>query len=441
VSAQARRVVFAPGLSDHFALAYDGLNRLKSVSGPVPESFALDGASNVTSRSGTTELYDAANRLKQDGATVQTWSDADRLAQRGADTFTYDALDRLKTSTVAGTARTYIYNGDSLLKSRTQGTATQFLCDPSSTPSRLMKQGGDNIVYGLGPLYVVKADLTTLTFARDGSKNVRAEVSSVGAVTAAFRYRAYGQLAQSTGSAPSYLGLASQLIDPSGFYYMRARWHDPASGRFVTRDPTGTGAGNTASFGYASANPIALMDPSGLRESRGDETDYLGGCGTECIFALRFGRPTTAANSAPIGPDPCYRVAEQCSYHVDGGPVGSVEVRTNADDFLGTLTGLIGLWNHGSWENTITWSRDLVVSTTHVFPGDALVQHELGHTVQADSLGGWYLPVYLLYEVGASHESHGMERNANWRAGLPLDWNGGSTPRDWTPPWFLTVSR
>jgi hypothetical protein len=71
----------------------------------------------------------------------------------------------------------------------------------------------------------------------------------------------------------------------------------------------------------------------------------------------------------------------------------------------------------------------------------ALVQHELGHTVQADSLGGWYIPVYLLYAVGTSHESDGMERNANWRAGLPLDWNGGSTPQKWTAPWFLTVSR
>lgn len=57
-------------------------------------------------------------------------------------------------------------------------------------------------------------------------RNVRAEVSSAGAVTAAFRYRAYGQLAQSTNAGPTYLGLASQLLDPSGLYYMRARWYD-----------------------------------------------------------------------------------------------------------------------------------------------------------------------------------------------------------------------
>jgi RHS repeat-associated protein len=169
---------------------------------------------------------------------------------------------------VAGTARTYTYNGDSLLKSRTRGTATQFLWDPSSSPSRLLKQGSDNIVYGLGPLYVVKADATSLTFARDGSKNVRAGISSSGAVSAAFRYRAYGQTAQGTTPAPTYLGLASQLIDPSGLYYVRARWYEPVTGRFVSRDPSQGQPASPATlnlFSYGSGNPVSFRDPTGLR--------------------------------------------------------------------------------------------------------------------------------------------------------------------------------
>ena len=109
--------------------------------------------------------------------------------------------------------------------------------DPATSPSRELKQGNDNIIYGLGPLYVVKADTTTLTFARDGGRNVRAELNAAGAATAAFRYRSYGQLAQSTSAGPAYLGLASQLPDPSSLYYMLARWYDAAMGRFVTRDP------------------------------------------------------------------------------------------------------------------------------------------------------------------------------------------------------------
>ena len=267
---QARRILFVKGMTDHIALAYDGLNRLKSVSGPASESFTFDGASNVTSRTGPsqTETYDTANRLISNGSQSFTWSNADRLTNRGADTFGYDALDRLTSSTVGGIARTYAYNGDGLLQTRTQGAATTFLWDPSSSPTRELKQGSDNIVYGLSPLYVVKADGTTSTFARDGSKNVRAEVTSTGAVTAAFRYRAYGEIAQSSsGGSPTYLGLASQLIDPSGLYFMRARWYDPAQGRFLSRDASKGTASAPASlnaYGYASGDPIGLADPSGM---------------------------------------------------------------------------------------------------------------------------------------------------------------------------------
>jgi len=81
-----------------------------------------------------------------------TWSNADRLTNRGADTFGFDPLDRLTSSTVAGTSRTYTYNGDGLLQSRAQsGSTTNMLWDPAISPSRLLQIGSDKIVYGLGP--------------------------------------------------------------------------------------------------------------------------------------------------------------------------------------------------------------------------------------------------------------------------------------------------
>ena len=65
---------------------------------------------------------------------------------------------------------THRNNGDGLLQSRTQGSATSFLWDPMTSPSRLLMVGSDKLVYGLGALYVAKSDGTTLTFARDGGK-------------------------------------------------------------------------------------------------------------------------------------------------------------------------------------------------------------------------------------------------------------------------------
>ncbi len=90
---------------------------------------------------------------------------------------------------------------------------------------------------------------------------MRAELNASAGVTASFRYRAYGAIAQSNGATtPSYLGYAGQLLDPSGSYYMRARWYDPGTGRWASRDPVAGDPATLNGFGYAAANPL-LADP------------------------------------------------------------------------------------------------------------------------------------------------------------------------------------
>lgn len=381
---QARRILFIQGMTDHYALSYDGLNRLTKVVGPVSESFLLDQASNIDSRNGPTQdfSYDQANRITSDGAQTYAWSNADRLSNRGPDIFGYDALDRLTSSTVAGTSRIYTYNGDGLLKSRTQGTATQFLWDPATTPARELKQGNDNIVYGLGPLYVVKGDGTTLTFVRDGGKTVRAELNASGAVTAVFRFRAYGQIAQSTAApTPSYLGFAGQMLDPSGLYYMRARWYDVATGRFLTRDPLAANAGVPASlqaYGYASGNPVARLDPSGLRDTAAN--DYGGSCGARCVRRIAAENGDLAARIRDIGMSVLSgegdeQVMEDGTVVVTGagGVVGWVSTRLDA--------------------SAITVSNGLIVAPGSI-TGDQL-DHEYGHIAQARDLGLLYMPAYF----------------------------------------------
>ncbi len=263
--------ISAPGSSDAFGFGYDGLNRLTAVTTTNPESFTLDAASNITARTGPSANYaiDGENRPTSDGTSTLTWSDADRLTARGADTFGYDPLDRLTTSTVAGTNRTYAYSGDGLLQSRTaSGNTTSLLWDPSTSVARLLQSGGDRIVYGLGPLYIARADGTTTSFARDGGKSVRAEVDGTGAVSGSWRYPAYGETSQTSGQpAPSILGYAGQLLDPSALYYMRARWYDGGSGRFMTRDAlvgTPRVPATLNAYGYGAASPMQLADPSGL---------------------------------------------------------------------------------------------------------------------------------------------------------------------------------
>ena len=129
---------------------------------------------------------------------------------------------------------------------------------------------------------------------------MRAEVSSVGAVTTAFRYRSYGQLAQSSVGFASYLGFSGQMLDLSGLIYMRARLYDPAAGRFLSRDVLNGDPKTPSSinlYAYASANPVRMSDPTGHAAIA---DPYGGGCDPErCRF-----EPTDDANSTSPGGTP-----------------------------------------------------------------------------------------------------------------------------------------
>ena len=50
--------------------------------------------------------------------------------------------------------------------------------------------------------------------------------------------------------------------DGTGLYYYRARYYDPSTGRFISEDPKGFGAGINF-YAYTSNNPINGNDPSG----------------------------------------------------------------------------------------------------------------------------------------------------------------------------------
>jgi len=54
----------------------------------------------------------------------------------------------------------------------------------------------------------------------------------------------------------------SQRIDPTGLYYMGARYYEPNSGRFVSPDPLGHGT-SMSLYDYAAGDPCNGLDPDG----------------------------------------------------------------------------------------------------------------------------------------------------------------------------------
>ena len=58
-----------------------------------------------------------------------------------------------------------------------------------------------------------------------------------GTVVNAYECDVYGTVTSSSGSQTSEFEFAGEQTDPSGLQYLRARYYDPATGTFISRDP------------------------------------------------------------------------------------------------------------------------------------------------------------------------------------------------------------
>jgi len=83
-----------------------------------------------------------------------------------------------------------------------------------------------------------------------------------GRIAATYRYDAYGNPLTHIGTATTPFGYAGEYTDAeTGLQYLRARYYDPATAQFLSRDPLVATTGQP--YAYAAADPLNLTDPSG----------------------------------------------------------------------------------------------------------------------------------------------------------------------------------
>jgi RHS repeat-associated protein len=101
----------------------------------------------------------------------------------------------------------------------------------------------------------------TLYPLRDANSSVTAVTDGSGNVVERYRYGAFGQPYDvPANTADSYTYAGREWDAGAGAYYMRARWYDPGSGRFLSEDPLPA----TNSYSYAGNSPLAFTDPTGM---------------------------------------------------------------------------------------------------------------------------------------------------------------------------------
>jgi len=94
----------------------------------------------------------------------------------------------------------------------------------------------------------------------DGLGSTVALCNGSGVVTDTWTYDVFGAVKTHTGTNGSEFTFTGEQNDPNGLEYLRARYYDSATGRFVSRDPLPY----LNRYVYANNNPVNVIDPTGM---------------------------------------------------------------------------------------------------------------------------------------------------------------------------------
>ena len=274
------------GTTRTVAWNYDGIYRLTNETiGSDPANkdgsvtYSLDPVGNrksITSslsgvNSGGTFTYNTDDEFLTGES--DSYDNNGNTTHSGVNSYIFDSQNHLMS--MNGTV-TMLYDGDGNRVAKTvNNVTTRYLVDdlnPTGYPQvveELTGSGSGTVVrrytYGLGLIsenQLINSVWTPSFYGQDGSGSVRQLTNAADGVTDTYDYDAFGNKVNSTGTTPNnYLYRGEQYDADLGLYYLRARYYNPATGRFLNVDPL-AGQGQRR-YEYAAANPISRSDPSG----------------------------------------------------------------------------------------------------------------------------------------------------------------------------------
>lgn len=275
------------GVSRTNAWQYDPLYRLTNeiISGSAPTGsigYRYDGVGNRTNRTSTvsgitnqTPTYTANDQL-----TTDAYDSNGNTRTNNGNTFFYDAENRLTNAIVSGTSITILYDGDGNRVRKVVGTTTNTFLVDSRNPSGYAQVVEETSNGTLSKVYAYGLDLLTQRtitgnvlnyYGYDGNGNTRFLTGTNAAISDTYVYEAFGTVITNTGSTLNSYRYTGEQFDPNlGFYYLRDRYSNPNTGRFINRDSC---AGNIYDpptlhrYTYCRNDPVNLTDPSGNLDS------------------------------------------------------------------------------------------------------------------------------------------------------------------------------
>lgn len=115
----------------------------------------------------------------------------------------------------------------------------------------------------------------TYWYMTDGLGSVRDIFDEWGSSAYHTGYDSFGSKISTTGTGDRF-GFTGREHDAAlNLYYYRARFYDPATGRFLSKDPIGFEAGDTNLYRYVGNGPQNAVDPSGKLTSDTDQQEQM----------------------------------------------------------------------------------------------------------------------------------------------------------------------
>ena len=222
--------------------------------------------------------YDVADQLLQAGPVHYAYDSSGRLSEQdgpdGKQTYSYDAWGRLiRIVNTKGVNISYEYAPTGQRIARDDGKQKlQFVYDRQSLLQELGPDGRTLATYinapGIDrPLAMVRGG-KIYYFHADGIGNIIALTDGSGNLIANYSYDAFGATLSGGAAAKNPFAFTAREWEPAlGLYYFRARYYDPQTGRFLSRDPLVGDVINPIEFNrylYVNNNPTRFWDPMGL---------------------------------------------------------------------------------------------------------------------------------------------------------------------------------
>ncbi|WP_059171999.1 DNRLRE domain-containing protein [Bacillus sp. FJAT-27445] len=204
--------------------------------------------------------YDEAGNLKKDESRQYEWNKEGRLVEvKNIDgstvvSYTYYPNGQRKTKTTGETSYQYHYDGGDLLRITDKDNKTVWAFTwIDGKPKTVTNKQGQTFFY----ITNYRGDVVSI-------------IDDTGLTVASYSYDPWGNIRQAyeqPGVANQPFGYAGYQFDKeTKLYYLQARYYDPDTSRFISRDPYSGDLDNPITqnaYVYAFADPISMIDPQG----------------------------------------------------------------------------------------------------------------------------------------------------------------------------------